>query len=442
MTLDTDSSTTSPYQGNGVTTEFDITFYAKEESHIVVTLTDRSTSPDTVTTVDPSLYSVSLTPEQTVRGTVTYPLTGSPLSSDYYLTIRRVVPLVQSVDVTTSPFFPESIQEAIDYIMQAIQQLQEQMDRAVLLAVGGNDTPTTFVDDIEALTVRAETAADEAEAASNGMNTPFARNPFTTSSSTSTLTSTHNGYVLEVSPPSGGTTVTLPDISTLPSFPYRVAVRNFTGAYNVNVVRSGTNYIRGTGTTDTTYTLSMKGDYAIFVADDAGATANSWMVLGGIQDAGIPIKKLSMSASTIIAQSSSGVPRTFAVDETVEINEGAGTFSAYGLLVRDTLGISNSGSPYSFTFATYHGRLINVTASGAVVINLPEISTFNVPMFFVLRRDSGASSITVNAGGSDTINASGTTSYVLSTSVGDAVIFTCDLTGATANRWHTLKMTA
>lgn len=123
----TTTTNTISHTGDGVATEFDTDFRIDEASHLVVTLKHLTTFVETELS----------TSEYSATGfggnvTVTYPVSGSPLSSSYQIVLDRVVPLTQNLDIENySGFTPENLEDRFDLIYMALQQLQTQILRNV-----------------------------------------------------------------------------------------------------------------------------------------------------------------------------------------------------------------------------------------------------------------------------------------------------------------------
>jgi hypothetical protein len=123
-----DTPNTITYTGNGVTTVFPFTFRVDEADTVVVTLLDIATS--IATPLAPSEYSLSLSGES--GGTVTYPLIGSPLAATQKITIDRILPLEQNLDIGShSAWNEESLEQQFDRIVMMLQQLQTNIDRNI-----------------------------------------------------------------------------------------------------------------------------------------------------------------------------------------------------------------------------------------------------------------------------------------------------------------------
>lgn len=131
------------YTGNGSTTVFSFTFRIFAATDLVVTKADA----DGVETV------LTLNTDYTVTGVGSYSggtVTISPaLSSDYDLTIQRVLPLTQETDLRNQgQFFAETHEDVFDRMSMINQQLQEQLDRAAKLPVTNTADADALVADI------------------------------------------------------------------------------------------------------------------------------------------------------------------------------------------------------------------------------------------------------------------------------------------------------
>jgi len=157
------SSTTSKviYTGNGSASVFAYPFKIYEDADLVVTKVTISTEAETDLTLTTD-YTVSGAGEDG-GGNVT--LVAGALSALYKLVIRRVLDLKQETDyVENDPFPAETHEEVADRVVMIAQQLQEQVDRAVLSGVASEST-TSLIDLIEAATASAaDSAADAATA--------------------------------------------------------------------------------------------------------------------------------------------------------------------------------------------------------------------------------------------------------------------------------------
>lgn len=124
-TISTEQSTVT-LQGNGVTSVFTFPFVADSTDNIVVSYTD---SDGTTTPLTTSVYNVSINAATAgdlwgIGGTVTYPLSGSPIAAGTSLTIQRVLPLQQTTDISNQGnFYPQVVESTFDTELMQIQQL-------------------------------------------------------------------------------------------------------------------------------------------------------------------------------------------------------------------------------------------------------------------------------------------------------------------------------
>src|SRR6516164_700521 len=123
------------YQGNGATATFTFPFPAVAASYLDVTYTDQNGG---VTLIPKGQYSVQLNapiaPNPTeIGGTVTYPLSGSPIPVGSTLTSARDLPGTQSTSLANqSTLYQPVIEAALDYITMLTQQNSNLVDNAVL----------------------------------------------------------------------------------------------------------------------------------------------------------------------------------------------------------------------------------------------------------------------------------------------------------------------
>lgn len=126
--------------GNGATTVWPFTFLIPDDDQVVITLVDVASGNETV--VSPALYSVNGA-GQPAGGNVTYPLSGSPLTSAYYFVIERVMPLEQETTLLNQgAALPAVIEDALDYLTMITQQLQDQINRSIVFSVADTTSVT------------------------------------------------------------------------------------------------------------------------------------------------------------------------------------------------------------------------------------------------------------------------------------------------------------
>lgn len=127
MTIGNQASSVTA-QGNGATTSWAFQFLIPTTASCVLQVLDTTVDPETLTTIPAGSFTLSGA-GVTAGGTVTYPLSGSPLSSGQYLTIYRLLPLSQTASIANAGnAYPIVIENALDYQAMVSQQLQTALD--------------------------------------------------------------------------------------------------------------------------------------------------------------------------------------------------------------------------------------------------------------------------------------------------------------------------
>lgn len=147
-------------QGNGVTTSFPYPFLMPAAADAVVSIINANVTPNTTTVLTPTQYTVAGVGNSS-GGSVTYPVSGPPLATGYFIVISRVLPFVQTTSISNQGPTFRAIEGALDYLMMIAQQLQAEIttiQTALNLGyVTGPLTGVAYVPSIAAL--RLNTAA-------------------------------------------------------------------------------------------------------------------------------------------------------------------------------------------------------------------------------------------------------------------------------------------
>lgn len=139
MTLTT-QSTKAVAQGNGATTSWPFTFLIPAIEDLVVTLVDVASGNPTV--IAPVNYSTTGLSNPN-GGSITYPLSGAPLTAATFIVVERFVPDIQETDLTNQGgAYPADIEDALDYLTMITQQLQDQIDRSIVFSVADTSETT------------------------------------------------------------------------------------------------------------------------------------------------------------------------------------------------------------------------------------------------------------------------------------------------------------
>lgn len=134
-----------PYDGNDSATSFPFAFKIFEAADLQVVLLD-SLDTESSLTLD-SDYTVTMNADQDANpgGTVTYPVSGSPLATGERLTIRGLLEIEQQTDITNlGGFYPQIYEDALDRLTMLVAQVNEDLDRTVRVPVSLADVDTNL----------------------------------------------------------------------------------------------------------------------------------------------------------------------------------------------------------------------------------------------------------------------------------------------------------
>ncbi len=158
-----------PYSGNDSQTEFPFSFRVFAAANIQVIVAISGVEHSLVLDTD---YSISLNADQSITpgGTVTYPLSGSPLAEGDTLAIIGALDYAQTLTLPSGGnFSPSAIEAAMDRTVMLTQQLKEEVDRSVKVNVTSGISPDELLDqmaeDVAAAATSAGVAASAAETA-------------------------------------------------------------------------------------------------------------------------------------------------------------------------------------------------------------------------------------------------------------------------------------
>jgi len=136
MTISTTSSKIT-YQGTGGVVPYPFPFLVFDKTQLQVSIYDSVTNSTTV--LGQEAFTASGIGNSS-GGTVNY---SSSVPNTSYLTIERVIPVVQTVNLTNQDgFYPEIIERALDVLTMIAQQLDTLGDRAIRVPVSDLTMPT------------------------------------------------------------------------------------------------------------------------------------------------------------------------------------------------------------------------------------------------------------------------------------------------------------
>lgn len=133
MTIASTNRKAGPYVGNGVATAFPFSFKVFSDADLYAVRAD-SNGAETVLVLTAE-YTASINADQDTNpgGAITLP---APLATGYTLTITSALEYVQPTDLTNNGgFYPKVIGNALDRLTIFCQQLYEQLNRSLKLAI-------------------------------------------------------------------------------------------------------------------------------------------------------------------------------------------------------------------------------------------------------------------------------------------------------------------
>ena len=302
-----------PFSCNGATVAFPFTFKVFTAADVRVVLTDAD-GVETDLTMGTD-YSVSLNANQDVSpgGTVT---TIATYASGYLVTLTSQVAAAQSVTLTNAGgFYPNVINDALDRQTILVQQLEEQVGRALKVNISSNDgvSADALVASLNAAVSNAAdsaTAADASALAASGSASAAAASASAADASATAAASSAAALVVGASVAANALTITLQ--------PCTISFRSSTlssGAVNARTVPSALSLVVPSSATLGTIN-AQTSRIVVLAIDNAGTVELACVNLsGGVQldEAGTinttTIGAGSTSATTIYsATGRTGVP--------------------------------------------------------------------------------------------------------------------------------------
>lgn len=199
MTISSQTRKAGPFTGNGTNTSFPFTFKVFQASDLVVVRTDLSAVESTLTLGTD--YTVTLNSNQNSNPGGTVNTTSAP-ASGFLITLTSSVAYTQAVDLTNQGgFYPSVINDALDKATIQIQQLNEQVGRAVKTNISSSQTPDELINTVITSAAAASTSASEAESSATAAATSAtnaatsATNAATSATNAASSATTAAGYI-------------------------------------------------------------------------------------------------------------------------------------------------------------------------------------------------------------------------------------------------------
>jgi microcystin-dependent protein len=411
------------YTGNGSVDTYSYTFKVFSEDHLQVTVRDTSdvetvltkTTHYTVTGVgDTSGGSIAL-----VAGAFDWLDVGNDLEVGYILTIRRVVPLTQTTDIRNAgTFYASTHEDQFDKQTMISQMQQDEINRSVKLptTVSASDFDPTLPSDILDSADRVPKINATGDGFDDVSNWP-----------TSNEIAMAQAYAV-----AADASAVAADASEAAALASENNAEDW--ATKTDGIVEATDYsskawaIGGTGVTDTAARGAAK-EWATetnSTVDGSDYSSKEWAK--GTQTRGAAS---GGSAKDWANYTGGTVDNAEFSAKYYAQNAAASLASAF---FRDVVSLTSASSPYTVTQAD-NGKLLDMNSSGgAITINLPTIAGLSLPFNVALKLTTAGNTVTINRGGSDTIN--GATTATL-TAAGTGLQIAADTDG-TPDNWTTL----
>lgn len=405
------------YTGNGALDEYDYTWKIYDKTQLLVTEVVIATGAETVYVVDVDYTVTGINDDD--GGTII--LTAGNLPATKKIVITPNFPFQQDIDLTNQASVPpERAEEMGDKLAGQIKQIKEKLDRAVTVPIGSTVSPTDYLTEIEAIKDAAETAETNAEAAET-LAESWAN---LTTALVDGAENSAKSYAV------GGTGAGQPTAGDAKSWATKTSATVEGGKFSSKEYAQGTQAATGG---------SAKNWAQQTGADVTGAAANSRSAKSWAQDA-LTGATLQGSAKDWAQHTGGTVDGTnysakYHAQQAAASDASAAGYAAAAAsasaegLFNNVVTKSFADSPIVPLLAE-EGMLYRIsTAGGNVVVNLSSLATYGEDMKFAFMKETGdVNTITINRGGTDTIN--GATSVVLSTQY-DVHVLVGDSAGGT-----------
>lgn len=161
MTISSESRLAGPFVGNDVTTALPFTFKVFAAADLLVVVVDTTTGEETELELTTD-YSVSLNGDQDANpgGTVTLV---SPLPTGTNAIVTSAIGYLQETLLTNQGgFYPRVINDALDRLTIQVQQIRDQVARAVKVPITRETVPDEYLEELRQDVVAAQEAAEDA----------------------------------------------------------------------------------------------------------------------------------------------------------------------------------------------------------------------------------------------------------------------------------------
>lgn len=415
MSISSNTRKAGPFIGNGTASVFAFTFKVFTSADLEVVKLTVSTGVETVLVITTD-YTVALNEEQNSNPGGSITLVAGPLATGFKLVITSDIENLQPTDLTNQGgFFPSVINDSLDRATIQIQQLQEAVDRSAKLPITSSEDAAALVDDIERL---ADSAANIDTVAGSIANV----NTVATNIANVNTVGGISGNVTTVAGISANVTSVAGNAANINTVAGSIANVNAVGTNIAAVNTAATNIAAiiaapsqaaaaAASATASAASASAASTSATNAASSASAASASQTAAAASATNAATSATASASSATASASSASS-SSTSATSSASSASASAASAAAAAAtlasaLWRDVVFKVAGDSPITVAQADNGFLFVVDTSAGNVVFNLPAISTLAMPFNIGIKKQTGdANTVTINRGGSDTIDGS------------------------------------
>lgn len=464
MSISSETRKAGPYVGNGVTTDLPFSFKVFSTSDVRVVQTDPvGVETDLTLTTH---YTVSLNADQDANPGGTVAMVTAP-ATGYYTTLTSKVQNLQAVTITNlGGFYPKILNDALDRLTIMVQQVAEQVSRAVKVGISSSSTPDQLIDAINTAASTATAAAASASGSAGAASSSAAAAAASAASAGGKLPkdgseamtgnlqmgvgtaiifegATDDAFetTLTVVDPTADRTATLPDMSGTVAVQARGS--DIASASTINLTTATGDIVDVTGTTSIT---------AITLADGLERQVRFTGVLTLTNGASLDLPggaNITTAAGdrAVFRGYSSGVVRCMSYTKAngqpvvgggvgtsmVRLNTANGYGSTNTKIRRFTNTVTNTGSDITYADSAANGASFTINTTGKYAISHTDQFTTG----------GGHAGISINSNqlttniGSITASHIGATGYVANANETICAAVTLDLTAGDVVRAHT-----
>jgi hypothetical protein len=415
------SSTTNrvSYSGNGTSTVFSFPYYFLNKSDLVIVLrASDGTETTKVLTTDYTVTGDGVSSGGSVT-MLSAPASGTTLS------IYRDPTQTQTNDLTQNGSYPaETVEAEFDKLTMLAQRSKDRLDRAVTLSEGYAGSFNPKLPNVLTPDCVIQVSADGTKMSMGPTANAVAMaqtNALAAAASASAASVSQTAAASSATSAAGSATAASTSATNAASSATAAATSASAASTSASGASTSATNAANSATAAAT-SQSAASTSATNAAGSATAAATSASNASGSATAAATSATNAASSATAASTSASNAASS-------ETNAAASATAAANTLAsalwRDVVFLTSASSPKTIVQADNGKLFVCDTSGGAITINLPTISGVTTPFNIGVKLEAGLNSVTINRGGSDTIDGS-STKVIAATSAGCQIIADTD----------------